>query len=79
MEVPSLALGMTAAWASHVLPSRRCKLRQNNLGRFREILRDPVGRTVGGVRFKAGPDANRFDSSVVPAMHVNFFVAQWNG
>src|SRR6478609_4647306 len=70
---------MTAAWASHVLPSRRRTLRQNNLSRFPKILRDPVGRTVGGVRFKAGPDANCFDSSIVSAMYVNFFVANHNG
>ena len=59
--------------------SCRRKLRQNNLGRFREILRDPVGRTVGGVRFKTGPNANHFDSGIVSAMHVNFFVANHNG
>src|SRR5437870_495790 len=47
------------------------EFRQNNLGRFGEILRHPVRRTIGGVGFKTGADANRFDSGVVPAMHIN--------
>ncbi len=80
---PSLALEMTdglgvARFLIDPPRSLRRDLRQNNLGRFREILRDPVGRTVGGVAFKTGLDTNRFDSSVVPAMHINLFVANHN-
>jgi hypothetical protein len=80
---PSLALGMTEGWAlcdfsSTRARSLRDKLRQNNLGRFREILCDPVGRTIGGVRFKTSADTNRFDSSIVPAVHINLFVANHN-
>ena len=56
----------------------RRKLRPNNLGCFREILRDPIGRTVGSIRFKTGADTDGFDSRVVPAMHINFFVTNEN-